>query len=129
MAKATDAGDCGCGHPKQRREQVMAGQILGSGWKDIVEEVFMKAGAAQARAQLTAQEQSTDGDVVVRVPMAVYITFPRNGEGISADKGLVGCVCTTTTDESGSVCVCVGACDFDACCDVDAGGAPIVAKS
>jgi hypothetical protein len=69
---------------------------------------------------------SAGGDVAVRIPMAVYITFPRNGETISAEMGLVGCVCTTTSDESGSVCVCVGACDFDACCDVDA-GPPIVA--
>ena len=128
MTKA-DAGDCGCGHPEQRREQLMAGQVLGSGWKDIVEEVFMKAGAAQARAQLKTQQYSADDEIVVRVPLAVYITYPRNGEDISADKGLVGCVCTTTTDETGSVCVCVGACDFDACCDVDAGSAPIVAKA
>jgi hypothetical protein len=105
---------------------MMAGQILGDGWKDIVEDVFMKAGAAQARAEMKAGLHSAGGDVAVRIPMAVYITFPRNGETISAEKGLVGCVCTTTSDESGSVCVCVGACDFDACCDVDA-GPPIVA--
>jgi hypothetical protein len=126
MSKAP--GDCGCGDSGQRREQVMAGQILGDGWKDIVEQVFMQAGAAQARAQVTAQPDSSD-DVVVRIPMAVYLTFPRGGDGISADQGVVGCVCTTTTDETGSVCVCIGACDFDACCDVDAGVGPIVAKA
>ena len=126
MVKATDSGGCGCG-PEQRREQVMAGQVLGDGWKNIVEEVFMKAGAAQARAEMKAGMHSASDDVVVRIPMSVYITFPRNDEAISADEGLVGCVCTTTTDDDGSsVCVCVGACDFDACCDVDAG--PIVAS-
>jgi hypothetical protein len=128
MATASDSSGCGCG-PEQRREQVMAGQILGGGWKDIVEEVFMKAGAAQARAEMKAGLHSAGDDVVVRIPLAVYLTFPRNGETISADEGLVGCVCTTTTDDDGSsVCVCIGACDFDACCDVDA-GPPIVATS
>jgi hypothetical protein len=127
MAQGTGTSDCGCGHPEQRREQVMAGQVLGDGWKDIVGEVLMKAAAGQARVQLEAQQHSADDDVVVRIPMAVYITFPRGGGGIREDEGLVGCVCTTTTDETGSVCVCVGACDFDACCDVDAG--PIVAKA
>ena len=128
MTQGTGTGGCGCGHPEQRREQVMAGQVLGDGWKDIVEGVIMKAAAGQARVRMQAQQHSADDDVVVRIPIAVYITFPRGGEGIREDQGLVGCVCTTTTDETGSVCVCVGACDFDACCDVDA-GPPIVVKA
>lgn len=128
MTTTTETGGCGCG-PEQRREQVLAGQVLGAEWKDIIEEVFMKAGAAQARAQVKAQQHSTGDDVTVRIPMAVYLTFPRDGEDIRADEGLVGCVCTITSDETGEVCVCVGACDFDACCDVDAGSGPIVAKA
>ena len=123
---ASETGGCGCG-PEQRREEVMAGQVLGDGWKDIVEEVFMKAGAAQARAEMKAGLHSTADDVVVRIPMAVYVTFPRNGDAISDDGGVVGCVCTTTSDETGSVCVCVGACALN-CCDMDAGG-PIVASA
>ena len=125
MAKATESGGYG---PEHRSEQVMAGQVLGDGWKDIVEEVLMKAGGAQARAEMKAGMHSAGDDVVVRIPMAVYITFPRNGEAISADEALVTCVCTNRTDDDGSsVCVCIGACDFDACCDViDAG--PIVAS-
>jgi hypothetical protein len=125
MAKATDTGDCGCGGSSGRHEQRLAGEVLGDRWKDIVEDILMNEGADRARKFVAAQDDSMDGDVVVRTSMTIFVTFARDGAEIRAD-GVVGCVCTN----DGSVCVCRGACDFDACCDVDAGTPPIaVAKA
>jgi hypothetical protein len=121
MAKATDAGDCGCGSG-ERHVQLLAGEVLGDRWMGIVEEIVQAEGAERARAWLTAQDGPVDGDVVVRTDLKIYVTFARDGDAL-ADKGLVGCVCTN----DGEVCVCRGACDFDACCDPDGGGGPIVA--
>ncbi|WCB92975.1 hypothetical protein DSM104299_01676 [Baekduia alba] len=124
MAKTTDSGDCGCGSAGQRHEQRLAGEILGDRWKGIVEEILMKEGAERARAFLGSQQERVEGDIEVRTSMTIYVTFARDGEDID-DKGLVSCVCTN----DGTVCVCRGACDFDACCDVDGGAGPIVAKA
>jgi hypothetical protein len=119
MSKATDTGDCGCGGPGQRHEQRMAGEILGDRWKGIVEDILMNEGAEHARTFLANQDAPADGDIVVRTSMTVYVTFPSDGADDRAE-GFVSCVCTN----DGTVCVCRGACNFDACCDA---GVPPVA--
>jgi hypothetical protein len=119
---ASDTGDCGCGGSALRTEQVMAGQVLGDRWKDIIHEQLMKNGAERARAFLRDNEDAGDGDIVVQTNLTISITYARAADDIEPD-GLVSCACTN----DGTVCVCTGACNFDACCDADAGGGPIVA--
>jgi hypothetical protein len=121
MASKTD--DCGCGGPGLRTEQLLAGQVLGDAWKDIVEDILMTDGAERARAFLRDNLDAGDGDVLVQTNLMVAITYARDDETIG-EKGLVSCVCTN----DGVVCKCVGACNFDACCDPDGGtSGPIVA--
>lgn len=121
MAKTGETGNCGCGDPERQSEQVLAGQILGDDWKDIVEEIVMKDSAEQARAQLSARESLSDDEIVVEVPMTLYIGFSRAGLNAS-DGGTVHCVCTHSSD--GVICKCIGACNFPSCCDNTPGGPP-----
>lgn len=123
MAKATKtSGDCGCG-PALRTKQIGRGKPAGEDWSDIVQRL-LKDGAKQARTHIQAQDDPGEGQVEVPVRITAFLRYQFKGKRLM-DKGLVGCVCTN----DGVVCVCKGQCDFDACCDVDAGtSGPIVAK-
>jgi hypothetical protein len=122
MASASDTGDCGGGQPGRRHEQLLAGQVVGDQWKDIVHDLLMKDAAEKARRRAEDGEEYADDPVVVKTALTLYVNFPRDREIDSADAQ-VSCSCTITIDPEGEVCVCVGACDFDACC-----GEPIKTK-
>jgi hypothetical protein len=118
MANVSDTGDCGCSQPARRHEQVLAGQVVGDQWKDIVHDLLMKDAAEKARRRAAAGDYSADEPVVVKTPLTLYVNFPRDKE-IESANAEVSCSCTITIDETGEVCVCVGACDFPACCNGD----------
>lgn len=103
-------------------KQVDPGEPVGSDWTAIVQNI-LKDGATQAQAQLEKQEEYGEGEVVVRVAISAFLRFPHDGTQLN-DAGLVRCVCTN----DGTVCVCYGQCDFDACCDPPPAG-PIVAEA
>jgi hypothetical protein len=98
-----------------KRKHVMKGQPLGKEWKKVVEEILMKDGAKQGRAQLKTGAQTTEDSVVVRIPITFFVRFPRKGKTITGD-GRVDCACTEGSP-GGADCICRGACDFPACCD------------
>jgi hypothetical protein len=121
MAKATDTGDCGCGQSLRTR-QVDPDKPVGNDWTDVVQDIIRDS-AEQALAHLKTHDQGGEGEVTVPVRITAFVRFPFKDQELDGE-GLVGCVCTN----DGSVCVCKGQCDFDACCDVDAGtSGPIVA--
>jgi hypothetical protein len=115
MANASETGDCGGDQPGRRHEQLLAGQVVGDRWKDIVHDLLMKDAAEKARRRAAYGEESADDPVVVKTALTLYVNFPRDREIDSADAQ-VSCSCTITIDPEGEVCVCVGACDFPACC-------------
>ena len=124
MAKAnTQSSDCGCG-PALRTKQVGKGKPAGEDWAPIVRDLLRDT-AKQARAHLKSLDDDPgEGELEVPVRITAFFRYSFKGRRLM-DKGLVGCVCTN----DGEVCVCRGQCDFDACCDVDAGtSGPIVAK-
>jgi hypothetical protein len=99
-----------------KRKQVMKGLPLGTKWKKVVEGILIKGGAKQARMQMKTGAQATSGGVVVRIPITFFVRFPLKGKGISAD-GIVDCACEGGSP-GGADCICHGACDFPACCDL-----------
>ena len=108
------------------QKRIISTKPLGKRWGKIVEDAVMKEGAALARAQLRAGKQTTEDEVVVRIPVTIYVGFPRRGKGIAGTAGTPRAVCTFTKDETGSVCKCVGP-GAGTCECSDAGGPPIVA--
>ncbi len=102
------------------RKHVMKGKPLGKQWKKIVEDILMKDGAKQARAQLKTGVEASSDSVVVRIPITFFVRFPRKGKVITGAGG-VDCACTPGSP-GGADCICRGSCDFPACCD-----APVVA--
>jgi hypothetical protein len=111
----------------QQSRAVRAGEHLGEGWKDAVEEVLMPEARRHAEAYASDPARAGDEPLVVRIPMTVFVRFERAGDALDGDGG-VSCVCTNTSDPDGSsICVCIGHCDFDACCDAPDAGGPIVA--
>jgi hypothetical protein len=123
MAQATNKnGGCGC-NPALRTKQVGKGKPAGEDWSPIVQDLLRES-AKRAREHLKAQDDPGEGEIEVPVRITAFFRYGFKGKRLM-DKGLVGCVCTN----DGTVCVCRGQCDFDACCDVDAGtSGPIVAK-
>ena len=123
MAKPTNkSGDCGCG-PALRTRQVGKGKPAGDDWSDIVQRL-LRDGAKQARDHVKTLDDPGEGEIEVPVRMTAFLRYAFKGNRLMG-KGLVRCVCTN----DGTVCVCKGQCDFDACCDADAGtSGPIVAK-
>jgi hypothetical protein len=122
MTSASGNGGCGCNQPDQQRLQLLPGKFLGTEWKDIVDKVLMEDAVTHARLLLDDDAFEAPDEIEVRMPLAVYFRFKVEGRSLTGDGG-VSCVCTTTPD--GVVCKCVGQCNFDACCDADAGTPPI----
>jgi hypothetical protein len=110
----------GSGCDPLKTKEVDPDRPVGTDWTKVVRRL-LDDGAKQAQAQLDAQDDVGDGEVVVHVAMSAFIHYPHKGKTL-ADEGLVRCVCTN----DGEVCVCIGQCDFDACCDPPDAG-PIVA--
>jgi len=99
-----------------KRKHVMKGIPLGKKWKKVVEDILMKGGAKQARAQLKTGVQATKDAVVVRIPITFFVRFPLKGKRIAGDGG-VDCACEPGSP-GGADCICHGVCDFPACCDL-----------
>jgi hypothetical protein len=117
MAEGTSTG-CGC-NPVQTK-QVNPDYPVGSDWTEIVQTI-LQDGGKRAQEHLETLDEPGEGEVVMRVAMSAFLRFPHKGKELT-EEGLVGCVCTN----DGVVCVCIGQCDFDACCDPPPAG-PIVA--
>jgi hypothetical protein len=114
MANASDRG--GCGEPNRRYEQVLAGEVVGDRWKDLLHDRLMKEAAEKARRRAASGEGSADEPVVVQTALTLYVNFPRDRE-IDSAAAEVSCHCHITIFEDGSEsCVCYGACDFPECC-------------
>lgn len=103
-----------------KTEQVNPGEPVGTDWSDIVRDI-LSGGAERARAYLQTRDDAGAGEVTVRIEMSAFLRFAHRGVELM-DEGIVSCVCTN----DGTVCVCRGQCDFDACCDPPPAG-PIVA--
>jgi hypothetical protein len=99
--------------------QVNPGEPVGTDWTDIVQDI-MRRGVERASEHLETQENAGEGEVMVRIEMSAYLRFPYDGGEFSS--GSVTCVCTN----DGTVCVCSGQCDFDACCDEAPPPGPII---
>jgi hypothetical protein len=128
MTSTSGNGGCGCSQPGQRRVQLLPGKVLGAEWKDIVDKVLMEDAAGHARLLLEDDALDAGDEIEIPMPLVVYVRFKRAGNELASD-GAVSCVCSTKTDPDGSsVCKCIGQCDFDACCDADAGTPPIALK-
>jgi hypothetical protein len=128
MTSTPGAEGCGCSQPTQRRVQLLPGQVLGADWKNIVDKVLMEDAAEHARLLLDDDALEAGDEIEVAMPLVVYVSFKRAGKALASD-GAVTCVCSTKTDPDGSsVCKCIGQCNFDACCDADAGTPPIALK-
>jgi len=114
MPEATSGGNGGgC----LKTEQVNPDRPVGNDWSVIVDSV-RKSAAKQARAHLETQDDPGDGEVEVHIAISAFLRFPHEGTALRDDAGVVRCACTN----DGVVCVCIGQCDFDACCDApDAG--------
>ena len=108
----TEAGDGGYGYEgsDRRQKRVLEGEILGDRWKAVVEEHVLKPAAERTRTRMDAGEIPAE-DTMVRIPIVLYASIARD-RGVS-----VHCLCSTFQDEDGTVCVCSGHCEFDACCD------------
>jgi hypothetical protein len=92
-----------------KHTQILKGQVLGAKWKEVLEDMLMKEGTKIARARL----KETDRDkVVVQISASFFVEFARKDK---AAQGVMRCACTFPQK---GVCVCAGACDFDACCDL-----------
>ena len=115
-----------CSESTGYQKRIINTKPLGKRWGKIVEDLVMKEGATLARAQLKAGKQATADEVVVQIPVTIYVGFPRRGRGIAGTAGIARAVCTFKQDEAGSVCICVGP-GADTCSCNDAGGPPIVA--
>jgi hypothetical protein len=101
---------------KERRDEHRRKDLRGGAWKEAVEELLMKEGAKRAQAYVGAQEEGSENDVVMRIPITFFVSFPRRGKTLAGD-GDVDCACTIFQDEGGEVCTCLGTCPFPECCD------------
>jgi hypothetical protein len=99
------------------QKRIIDTKPLGNDWGKIVEDIVAKAGAELAETQLKIGKQTTSDEVVVQVPLTVYIGFPRKGQGIDGTAATVSAVCVWYGNDGGTggVCVCTGpgaaACD------------------
>jgi hypothetical protein len=102
----------------ERKNEHRPKDLRGGGWKEAVEELLMKDATKRAQAFVAAQEEDSDNDVVMRVPITFLVNFPRKGKTLAGD-GDVDCACTIFSDPDGSqVCICTGTCpDFPDVCD------------
>ncbi len=107
------------------QKRILGTKPLGKRWAKIVEDSVMKEGARLARVELKAGRQTTEDAVIVRIPVTIYVSFPRRGKGISPGAGTPQAVCTFSQDEAGSVCKCVGP-GAGSCECGDGGGPPVV---
>ena len=125
MANASDTGDCGCDKPNRRYEQILADEVVGDRWKDLLHDRLMKDAAEKARKRPASGEGYADEPVVVQTAVTLYVNFPPDREINSADAEVSG-HCEITIYEDGSeVCVCYGVgADFPECC-----GTPIVVET
>jgi len=102
---------------KERRHEHRRKDLRGDAWKEAVEELLLKEGAKRAQAYVAAQDEDSDNDIVMRIPITFFVRFPRRGRTLAGD-GTTDCVCTIFQDESGEICICEGTCpDFPDCCD------------
>jgi hypothetical protein len=105
------------GPGKSRKREHRNKPTSGGAWKDSLEEVLMEEATKRAQAHVEAQDQDSDDDVVMRIPVTIFMSFPRKGKELAGDPG-VDCACTIFQDEDGSeVCICYGTCPDDACDD------------
>ena len=70
------------------KKRIINTKPLGKRWGRIVEEMVMKEGADLARAQLKTGSPTSKDQVVVQIPVTIYVGFPRRGKGIAGLQAL-----------------------------------------
>lgn len=102
------------------QKRIIDTRPLGNDWGKIVEDMVMKEGAELAETQLKIGKQTMSNEVLVQVPVTVYIGFPRKGQGVDGTTATVRAVCVWHGDDSGTggVCICKGPGAADADCGV-----------
>ncbi len=105
------------------QKQIIDTKPLGAEWGKTVEDMVMKAASELAEARLKSGKQPTTEDVVVQVPVTIYVGFPRKGQGTDGPGATTMAVCVWHGDDGGTggVCICKG----PGAADCDCG--PIVA--
>lgn len=98
----------------QKQTHTLKGKPLGKQWKAVVEDMLMKDGAKQARALLKSGKNGNKDHVIVQKTLRIYVRFPVKSNRLAGDGG-VSCACDVSDP---TVCICRGACDFPACCDL-----------
>jgi hypothetical protein len=102
------------------QKRIIDTKPLGNDWGKIVEVMVTKVASALAETQLKMGKQTTSDEVVVQVPMAIYIAFPREGQGIEETSATARVVRVWHGDDGGTggVCICTGPGAADCDCGV-----------
>lgn len=92
------------------QKRIIDTKPLGNDWGRIVEDIVREEGAELAETQLKIGKQTTSDEVVVQVPVTVYIGFPRKGQGVDGTAATVRAVCVWHGNDGGTggVCICRG---------------------